>query len=184
MQVSSFRGSKATGTATFFTGLSRLAPTSIHPSLSLPPHRVPPDHDRNREHEVEKLGAQESVGGTGPRPPSPKPSHAIKRATRARDHGHRRKVARILTRVGTFLGVQGADWVEPNLWHGRAAEFPMIPGEEYRNEVLTRIDQRYGYPTTPGEDIRIKVRTGADHIERNTMTPRSRAGSASSVRIT
>ncbi|KAI1504767.1 hypothetical protein F5X99DRAFT_370917 [Biscogniauxia marginata] len=63
------------------------------------------------------------------------------------DLGNRRKVARALTRISNYLGSAAADRFDDSEFRrGRAVDFPEIPGERQRNDMLSRIKKTYDPP--------------------------------------
>jgi len=73
------------------------------------------------------------------------------------DVGGRRKVARTLTAISTFLGTPARDaFDDSDFKRGRAVDFPEIPGEASRNRALSQIREQYNQPrdgdgnVTPG----------------------------------
>lgn len=66
-----------------------------------------------------------------------------------KDVGNRRKVAKTLTKIGNYLGTAAHDQLESEFKHGKALDFPEIPGEEHRNPALPQIRERYNPIVTP-----------------------------------
>ncbi|KAJ2904765.1 hypothetical protein MKZ38_007273 [Zalerion maritima] len=61
--------------------------------------------------------------------------------------GNRPRVAQVLTRIGRLLGTAQPDWFDDSDFkHGRALDFPEIPGEKQRNPDLTAIQKTYNQP--------------------------------------
>lgn len=62
----------------------------------------------------------------------------------ASDIGSRRKVAKTLVKIGNYLGTAAHDQFDNSEFtHGKAQDFPEIPGEEHRNPELSQIRQQY-----------------------------------------
>jgi hypothetical protein len=60
------------------------------------------------------------------------------------DAGNRRKVARALTTISNHLGTAAHDQFDDSEFkHGKALDFPEIPGEEHRNCALRQIREQY-----------------------------------------
>jgi hypothetical protein len=60
------------------------------------------------------------------------------------DAGNRRKVAKTLAAIGTYLGTAAPDrFDDSDFKHGKALDFPEIPGEEQRNPDLPQIREQY-----------------------------------------
>jgi hypothetical protein len=73
----------------------------------------------------------------------PSPSHQPRRSWTT-DTGNRRKVAQGLTAVADYLGTPALDRFDDSEFkHGKAVDFPEIPGEEHRNKALHRIRTQY-----------------------------------------
>ncbi|KAK7423499.1 hypothetical protein QQX98_000956 [Neonectria punicea] len=64
--------------------------------------------------------------------------------TKKRDAGYRQKVAKTLIAVGEWLGSPTNDFDDAGIKHGKAAEYPQVPGEGGRNRLLPMIVKRYG----------------------------------------
>ncbi|KAL9108847.1 MAG: hypothetical protein Q9227_006378 [Pyrenula ochraceoflavens] len=79
------------------------------------------------------------------------------------DLGSRRKVAKGITKVANFFGTAAYDQFDDSEFkHGKASDFPEIPGEENRNRDLHQIRETYN----------------RQHTERSVSPmPRSRSGS-------
>jgi hypothetical protein len=73
----------------------------------------------------------------------PTPSHQPRRS----DTGNRRMVAQRLTAVADYLGTPALDrFDDSDFKHGKAVDFPEIPGEEHRNRALRQIRTQYNQP--------------------------------------
>lgn len=60
--------------------------------------------------------------------------------SRTTDAGNRRKVAETLSRIGNYLGSAAPDrFDDSDFKHGKAVDFPEIPGEEHRNDMLPKM---------------------------------------------
>jgi hypothetical protein len=60
------------------------------------------------------------------------------------DMGNRRKVAQALTAIDKYLGTAAqAQFDDSEFKHGKALDFPEIPGEEHRNSALPQIREQY-----------------------------------------
>ena len=89
--------------------------------------------------------------GTTPSGPAPvtRPSGAgedqqLTRSWTLADIGNRRKIASTLIAIGNHLGTAAHDRFDvSDFKHGKANDFPEIPGETYRNRDLTRIREQY-----------------------------------------
>lgn len=73
------------------------------------------------------------------------PGHDLQaNGPRTADVGNRRKVANALLTIGNYLGTAAHDRFDDSEFkHGKAVDFPEIPGEEQRNSALTQIRDRY-----------------------------------------
>ncbi|TAQ89592.1 hypothetical protein B7494_g2065 [Chlorociboria aeruginascens] len=61
-----------------------------------------------------------------------------------RDAGGRRKVAKALIAVGNHIGTAAHDLFDDSEFkHGKALNFPEVPGEEYRSRTLPQIRKQY-----------------------------------------
>jgi hypothetical protein len=99
------------------------------------------------------------------------------------DAGNRRKVARTLRAVGKYLGTPAHGLFDDSEFkHGKALDFPEIPGEEHRNPDLPQIREQYNQArdadgnVTPGRPSRAgsitnSVISGLD-IEGSSTRPR------------
>ncbi|TVY39929.1 hypothetical protein LSUB1_G005047 [Lachnellula subtilissima] len=82
-----------------------------------------------------------------------KASHQLTRSGTG-DVGNRRKVAKALNAIGNQLGT-AAHFDNSEFKHGKALDFPEIPGEDYRNRALPQIRMQYNQvredepPATP-----------------------------------
>ncbi|TVY42397.1 hypothetical protein LCER1_G009272, partial [Lachnellula cervina] len=82
-----------------------------------------------------------------------KASHQLTRSGTS-DVGNRRKVAKALNAIGNQLGT-AAHVDNTEFKHGKALDFPEIPGEDYRNRALPQIRMQYNQahedepPATP-----------------------------------
>ena len=66
------------------------------------------------------------------------------RTTGTTDLGNRRKVAKTLTAIGTYLGTAAPDRFDDSEFkRGKALDYPELPGEELRNENLPQIRRDY-----------------------------------------
>jgi len=75
------------------------------------------------------------------RDPLTSPLH---RAATMDDKGNRRRIAKVFLAIGDKLGSASADQFDDSEFkHGKALDFPEIPGEENRNKDLNRIRGRY-----------------------------------------
>jgi hypothetical protein len=114
----------------------------------------------------------------------------IRRATTWKDFtdvGNRRRVARALIAFGDRLGTAAPDQFDDSGFkHGKAVDFPEIPGEEQRNSALSQIRDRYNQSrdadgnVTPGlrrQHSRAASFTGSDAsglgVEGGSTTPRA-----------
>lgn len=99
------------------------------------------------------------------------------------DIGNRRKVAKALTKIHSYLGTAAPNRFDDSEFkHGKALDFPEIPGEEQRNEALSRIRARYnptrdadGNVTPVGEQRSTASFIGGasvEHIEFSSTPPR------------
>jgi hypothetical protein len=96
-----------------------------------------PSHDSNR------TSCETPVFPTISRPTR---SHQPKRSSTT-DTGNRRKVAQGLTAVADYLGNPALDRFDDSEFkHGKAVDFPEIPGEEHRNRALRQIRTQYNLP--------------------------------------
>lgn len=70
----------------------------------------------------------------------------------AADAGYRRKVRKTLTLMGNYLTTASHDQFDDSEFkHGKALNFPEIPGEVHRNPELPRIREHYNqYPEEDG----------------------------------
>ncbi|KAL7621543.1 hypothetical protein AAE478_008868 [Parahypoxylon ruwenzoriense] len=60
------------------------------------------------------------------------------------DLGNRRKVAKSLMRISNYLGTAGhSQFDDSEFKHGKAVDFPEVPGEEQRNPDLPQIREQY-----------------------------------------
>lgn len=92
------------------------------------------------------------------------PTHPHQLPGASTDVGNRRKVARVLTKIGNVFGNASADrFYENEYQRGKAMDFPEIPGEENRNRDIFQIREQYnpqrdasGYitPNSPGRRSR------------------------------
>ncbi|KAI0172675.1 hypothetical protein GGR52DRAFT_417172 [Hypoxylon sp. FL1284] len=74
-------------------------------------------------------------------------------STAGRDVGHRRKVAKVLTKISNYLGTASEHQFDDSEFrHGKAMDFPEIPGEEMRNPALMQIRQVYNQPRDEDEN--------------------------------
>lgn len=74
---------------------------------------------------------------------APRLSYQARRSLTA-DTGNRRKVARTLTAMGNYLSNAMHDRLDDSGFkHGKALDFPEIPGEEHRNRALRQIREQY-----------------------------------------
>lgn len=88
-------------------------------------------------HEIEHLGDVQNTSDRLPRPSS--------------DLGNRRKVADVLTAIGNYVGTAAEFRLDDyEFKHGKAVDFPEIPGEDQRNPKLPHI--REAYNQTRGVD--------------------------------
>jgi hypothetical protein len=69
--------------------------------------------------------------------PGPGQGHKVKRA------GGRRRVAKALIAVGNYLSTPTQGQFNNSEFKHRKAHFPEVPGEEYRNQMLPQIRERY-----------------------------------------
>lgn len=68
----------------------------------------------------------------------------IKRSWTQQESGSRGKVAKTLTRIGNYLGTASPDQFDDSEFrHGRALEWPEIPGEQGRNSALHQTREKY-----------------------------------------
>lgn len=92
----------------------------------------------------------------------------------AKDLAGRRKVAMTFIKIGNYLDTAARDWLEESDFkRGKAADFPEIPGERYRNPDIMRIHEQYNQPrdddgnVTPGPREHSRSRSasfiGSDH---------------------
>ncbi|KAI9642351.1 hypothetical protein NHQ30_009155 [Ciborinia camelliae] len=66
------------------------------------------------------------------------------------DVGNRRKVANILTAIGNYVGTAAQFRLDDSEFkHGKAVDFPEIPGEDNRNPNLQHIRETYNQPRDP-----------------------------------
>lgn len=64
--------------------------------------------------------------------------------TKQSDAGKRRAVANMLMSVGNYIGTAAPNRFDDSEFkHGKALDFPEIPGEEHRNSALPKIRDRY-----------------------------------------
>lgn len=67
----------------------------------------------------------------------------VKRSWTA-DAGNRRKVAEALTAIGDYLGTAAQDRFDDSEFkRGKAVNYPEVPGEELRNQLLPQIREQY-----------------------------------------
>ncbi|CZS88370.1 uncharacterized protein RAG0_00111 [Rhynchosporium agropyri] len=60
------------------------------------------------------------------------------------DFGGRRKVANVLTNIGNYIGTAAQDRFDDSEFkHGRAVDYPELPGEAYRNPKLIQTRREY-----------------------------------------
>lgn len=76
-----------------------------------------------------------------------------KRSWTVDDAGNRRKVANVLTNIGNYIGTAAQDRFDDSEFkHGKAVDYPELPGEENRNPGLNLIREQYN--PTRDSDIR------------------------------
>ena len=76
---------------------------------------------------------------------APEQGHHAKQSGMA-DAGNRRRVAETLTAIGNYLGTAAPDRFDDSEFkHGKALDFPEIPGEEHRNRALHQIREQYNH---------------------------------------
>lgn len=67
-----------------------------------------------------------------------------------RENGSRRKVAKMLMKMGDALGAAKQEWRDDSDFkRGKASNFPEVPGELYRNGELPKIRKSYNPPRDP-----------------------------------
>ncbi|KAH7409750.1 hypothetical protein BKA64DRAFT_570896 [Cadophora sp. MPI-SDFR-AT-0126] len=70
-----------------------------------------------------------------------------KRSWTQSDAGNRRKVANVLTSIGNYIGTAAQDRFDDSEFkHGKAVDYPELPGENYRNPGLGLIRREYNQP--------------------------------------
>ncbi|KAK0124721.1 hypothetical protein ONS96_008604 [Cadophora gregata f. sp. sojae] len=70
-----------------------------------------------------------------------------KRSWTQTDAGNRRKVANVLTNIGNYIGTAAQDRFDDSEFkHGKAVDYPELPGETYRNPGLGLIRREYNQP--------------------------------------
>ncbi|KAG4442566.1 hypothetical protein IFR05_001978 [Cadophora sp. M221] len=70
-----------------------------------------------------------------------------KRSWTQTDAGNRRKVANVLTNIGNYIGTAAQDRFDDSEFkHGKAVDYPELPGEGYRNPGLGLIRREYNQP--------------------------------------
>lgn len=73
-------------------------------------------------------------------------------------HASRIKVANVLAKIGNYIGTQAQDRFDDSEFkHGKAVDWPEIPGEEQRNSKLSKIRETYNQyreeaPVEPNSD--------------------------------
>lgn len=73
---------------------------------------------------------------------SNRPSLGLTKSTT--DVGNRRKVANVLTAIGNYVGTAAEFRLDDSEFkHGKAVDFPEIPGEDQRNSKLSHIREAY-----------------------------------------
>lgn len=131
-------------------------------TASHPPTIITQGSIENRHNSWNRASTTISQGGPGRRPSA--------KELQDDDKGNRRKVASRLTKINNFLTNAGADWSkDAEFKHGKALDFPEIPGEQQRNPELFRIREQYN----PQRDADGNVTPALNR-------QRSRAGSFSS----
>ncbi|KAL3418819.1 hypothetical protein PVAG01_09040 [Phlyctema vagabunda] len=99
------------------------------------------------------------------------PGESVLLPAQTPDTANRRKVAKALTWVGSYIGTAARDRFDDSEFRrGKAVDFPEIPGEEHRNKELPRI--RKGYNPSRDADGNVTPALRAQH---------SRSGSFTSV---
>lgn len=97
-------------------------------------------------HEVERA-SPDSMSTRAPSAIEMRPSNEIVPTTTHRsaatalvDAGGRRKFAKVLTRIGNYVGTAAQKRFDDSEFkHGKAVDFPEIPGEQHRNSALPQM---------------------------------------------
>lgn len=106
----------------------------------------PPDGIETREGE-ETLRASTHAGDNDMRREASTSNEAVSNRLRrasTNDAGNRKKVAKTLTKIGNIIGAAAHDQFDDSEFkHGRALDFPEIPGEMFKNKALPQIREQY-----------------------------------------
>ncbi|CAD6445916.1 5d690aee-2ed0-4170-bf39-2259aa5714d5 [Sclerotinia trifoliorum] len=117
-------------------GIGPGSPTSIAPRAIEMMHQSVSDSSARTSHEIE----HHEIAPTT----SSRPSLAL--AKLSSDVGNRRKVATVLTAIGNYIGTAAEFRLDDSEFkHGKAVDFPEIPGEDQRNAKLPHIREAYNH---------------------------------------
>lgn len=115
--------------------------TSVSPSST--PLATPAIRRSSSKDERRSLEEIEIVPSTS----SPVVRTQTKRSWTQSDVGNRRKVANVLSNIGNYIGTAAQDRFDDSEFkHGKAVDYPELPGEGYRNPGLGLIRREYNQP--------------------------------------
>jgi hypothetical protein len=118
-------------------------------------------------HDSARTSCETSVFPTITRPT---PTHQPRRSWTT-DTGNRRKVAQGLTAVADYLGTPALDRFDDSEFkHGKAVDFPEIPGEEHRNRALPQIRTQYNQTRDEDGNVTPLAREQSSHSRAPSIT--------------